>query len=160
MVRRNRARSSSLFLMELIISILFFSVFSAVCVQFFVKSHLLSNDANALNHAVNECACTAEIIRTTDHLPDTIQLLKDLHPDGTYPDIQPETSAADIVIYYNDSFQECTKNEAAYLFSLHIESENQMITADMLVSSADSEAVLYELSTKHHIARRTGNEER
>ena len=68
MVRRNRARSSSLFLMELIIAILFFSVFSAVCVQFFVKSHLLSNDANALTHAVNECASTAEMIHTADDL--------------------------------------------------------------------------------------------
>ena len=49
MIRRSRAQSSSLFLMELILAILFFSVTSAVCVQFFVKSHLLSRDSKILS---------------------------------------------------------------------------------------------------------------
>ncbi len=49
MKHRNRAQSSSLFLLELILAILFFSLASAVCVQFFVKSHLLSRDARNLN---------------------------------------------------------------------------------------------------------------
>lgn len=160
MVRRNRARSSSLFLMELIIAILFFSVFSAVCVQFFVKSHLLSNDANALTHAVNECASTAEMIHTADDLTAAIQILKSLYPDGSYPDMQTDPSEADIVIYYDDTFQPCIKEKAAYLLSLHIESEGQMIQTDMHVASANSESYLYELSTKHHIARRTDDEER
>lgn len=66
MVCKSRARSSSLFLMELILAILFFSVASGVCVQFFVRSHLLSRDSEALNHAVNECAGIAETVCTTD----------------------------------------------------------------------------------------------
>lgn len=160
MVRRNRARSSSLFLMELIIAILFFSVGSAVCVQFFVKSHLLNHDSDALNHAVNECAGTAEIIQTSDDLAGAIDILKNLYPNGSYPDIQADTKAADIVIYYDDAFKECIKDETAYLLSLHIESDERMISADMHVTSADSETYIYELSIKHHIARRTGYEER
>ena len=64
MVHKSRARSSSLFLMELIFAILFFSVASAVCVEFFVKAHLLSRDSDALSRAVNECAGAAEIICT------------------------------------------------------------------------------------------------
>ena len=54
MKHRNRAKSSSLFLLELVLAILFFSLASAVCVQFFVKSHILSRDAQRLNHAVSE----------------------------------------------------------------------------------------------------------
>lgn len=160
MIRRNRARSSSLFLIELIIAILFFSVGSAVCVQFFVKSHLLNHDSNALNHAVNECAGTAEIIQASDDLTDAIGILKDLYPDGSYPDTQADTAAADIVIYYDDDFKECIKADAAYLLSLHIHTDRQMINTDMHVTSADSESHIYDLSTKHHIARRTGYEER
>ena len=51
MNRKNRAQSSTLFLLELILAILFFSLASAVCVQFFVKSRLLSRGAQNLNHA-------------------------------------------------------------------------------------------------------------
>ena len=36
------AKRSSLFLLELIIAILFFSLTSAVCVQIFVRAHLIS----------------------------------------------------------------------------------------------------------------------
>ena len=48
--------------LKLFVIFLFFSASSAVCVEFFVKSHLMSNDSNALNHAVNECTGAAEII--------------------------------------------------------------------------------------------------
>ena len=66
MKRKNRPRSSSLFLMELILAILFFSIASAVCVQFFVKSHLLSRSSDALNYAANECASVAELLDTAN----------------------------------------------------------------------------------------------
>lgn len=62
MKQRNQANSSSLFLLELILAILFFSVASAICVQIFVKSHLLSKDARILNFAVNEVSNAAESI--------------------------------------------------------------------------------------------------
>lgn len=160
MVRRNRARSSSLFLMELIIGILFFSVFSTVCVQFFVKSHLLNNDSKVLNHAVSECSSTAEIINTADNLTVAIDILKNLYPNGSYPDFQTDTSRTDIVIYYDDAFKQCIKDEAAYYLFLHIKSNGQMIDTDMHITSSDSETYIYELSTKHHVARRTNYEKR
>ena len=84
MKHRSRARSSSLFLMELILAILFFSVASAVCVQIFVTSHMLSNDSRALNHGVNECANLAEIIDTADGIEDCLLLLKKTYPGGTF----------------------------------------------------------------------------
>lgn len=51
---------TGLFLMELIIAILFFSVSSAICVQLFVQSHLTSKDSVELNHAVEWCQNVAE----------------------------------------------------------------------------------------------------
>ena len=82
MIRKNRPRASSLFLMELIIAILFFSIASAVCVQFFVKSHLLSRDADALNHAVNECSSVAEALSTADSISSGLSLLSQLYPNA------------------------------------------------------------------------------
>lgn len=44
--------SSSLFLMELIIAILFFSLASTVCIQLFVKAHLLTEKSVNINHSI------------------------------------------------------------------------------------------------------------
>ena len=52
-MRQPRTHSgSSLFLMELILAILFFSVASAVCVQLFARAHTASEQSAALNRAV------------------------------------------------------------------------------------------------------------
>lgn len=52
---------SGLFLMELIISILFFSLASAVCIRLFAHSHIISretvNQNNAITHAQNMAEC-------------------------------------------------------------------------------------------------------
>lgn len=47
-----KSSKSSLFLMELIISILFFSLASAVCIQLFAKSHLLDQKTKRQNQTV------------------------------------------------------------------------------------------------------------
>lgn len=51
---------SSLFLMEMIICILFFSISAAVCVQFFVRSHTMSQSSIEENHAVIALESIAE----------------------------------------------------------------------------------------------------
>ena len=61
MKRRTTARSSSLFLMELIIAILFFSVAASICVQFFVKARLMSQEAAQLDAAVAGGAVSREM---------------------------------------------------------------------------------------------------
>ena len=43
---------SALFLMELIIVIFFFALTSAVCLQVFVKAHLVAKETKGLNYAV------------------------------------------------------------------------------------------------------------
>lgn len=58
---RNKASSrSGLFLMELIISILFFSLAGAVCVRLFVNAHIVSRDSVELNHALEWTQNVAE----------------------------------------------------------------------------------------------------
>lgn len=146
MMRKNRPRSSSIFLMELILAILFFSIASAVCVQFFVKSHLLSHDSNALNHAVNECAGAAEIIETADNMTDSMEIFKRVYPNGSYSDNQ-------LILYYDDTFAACNESNAFYFLTIYIEKSDQILIADIQFLQ-DSE-VIYELNIKHHIARRT-----
>ncbi len=159
MIRKNRPRSSSLFLMELILAILFFSIASAVCVQFFVKSHLLSRDSNALNHAANECSSVAEVLDTTETVADCITVLNQLYPDGTYPDASQDGGSpeARIKIYYDKNFLPCSAESSMYTLSLYIQHSGQMMIADMEFCNKDSDE-LFDLHTEHHIARRTGYE--
>lgn len=156
MIRKNRPRSSSLFLMELILAILFFSIASAVCVQFFVKSHLLSQDSNTLNHAANECASVAELLDTAETIDDCISLLNRSYPDGAYPGKSGsnESTEAEIAIYYDESFLPCSAEATVYTLSLSMQRSGQMIIADMEFCNTDSDR-LYSLQTKHHVARRT-----
>lgn len=56
----HRSSKSSLFLMELIMSILFFSLASAICLMMFIKSHTLSKESVELNHSVTLCESVVE----------------------------------------------------------------------------------------------------
>ena len=51
-MKRTPAKRSSLFLLELIIAILFFSLTSAVCVQFFARAHRISRQTQERYPAV------------------------------------------------------------------------------------------------------------
>lgn len=56
-----KSSKSNLFLLELIISILFFSIASAACIQLFVKAHLLDNKTKEQNLAVTWSQNLAEL---------------------------------------------------------------------------------------------------
>lgn len=92
MKQRNQANSSSLFLLELILAILFFSVASAVCVQIFVKSHLLSKDAQILNFAVNEVSNAAESLS-----PETV------YYDSEFSECSKEDAEYQMSVTFSDS---------------------------------------------------------
>ena len=62
MTRLKPARSS-LFLIELIIAILFFSAGSAVCVRAFAQAHLMSQAASDLSSASAQVSSAASVIR-------------------------------------------------------------------------------------------------
>lgn len=175
MIHRSRARSSSLFLMELILAILFFSVASAVCGQFFVKSHIMSQSSEVLTHAVNECSGMAEMICTADGMTEGMELLQKQYPQGDYPESGPMPSGtdpqadpdsyaeADVRLYYDDSFVSCGQESAAYVLEIHLAEREQMIEAVLEMREAgdtQDDASIYQLTAKHHIARRTGYDER
>ena len=80
MNRRTTARRSSLFLIELILSILFFAVAGSVCVQFFVKARLMSKESTQLTEAVEACTTASETISSGDSLEDISSRLAAVYP--------------------------------------------------------------------------------
>lgn len=60
-MKTSSSSRSGLFLMELIISILFFSLAGAVCVRLFVNSHIVSQNSVELNYALEWSQNVAEV---------------------------------------------------------------------------------------------------
>ena len=91
---------SSLFLMELIIALLFFSLASTVCIRLFVKAHSLSAQTVDQNYAVNYAQNMAEAFLGCDgDLPALQALLPDstLAGDGTVLSLEQNGYLAELV---------------------------------------------------------------
>lgn len=127
---------SSLFLMELIISILFFSLASTVCIQMFSKSHTLSKQTVDENHAMIQAQNLAESFLAADE-------------------------EMNLTFYFDNNWKECTKEQAAYYASILSHSaENSMISADIIVAPYPyTGSAIYTLSLQHHIPERRGSHE-
>ena len=115
---------SSLFLLELILAVLFFSVASALCIQIFTKAHLMSQDARDLNFAVNEVSSMAEQISAGTLHSDTAASSDDTASD---PSTQmPDDSLQDAAAYYDSGYASCEKADAVYVLTVHYEPENTL----------------------------------
>ncbi len=64
-MKKHSSCRSGLLLMELIFSILFFSLVSAVCLQLFVKACILGQETKELDMAVRCAVSAAELLEKT-----------------------------------------------------------------------------------------------
>ena len=119
---------SSLFLLELILAVLFFSVASALCIQIFTKAHLMSQDARDLNFAVNEVSSMAEQM--------------------------PDDSLQDAAAYYDSSYASCEKADAVYVLTVHYEPENTLLKDHISMDTIADNRNIYALDVTKHRQRR------
>ena len=91
-MKRTSNSRSSLFLIELIIAILFFSLVSAVCLKAFTRSHILTQNARDLNASLMQVESTAELLRTGEQ--------------------------ADAQTFYSSSWKTCEEKKAAYTITV------------------------------------------
>lgn len=109
---KNKSSKSGLFLMELILSIFFFSLSGAICVQLFVKSHLISQQSVDLNRAVECCQNVAEVFYGCNGNKEEMMLLLDNSYQNTsdqsafFLDEQPYTIS--VIIQEKDRMLVCT----------------------------------------------------
>lgn len=120
--------TSSLFLLELILAVLFFSVASALCIQIFTKAHLMSQDARDLNFAVNEVSSMAEQM--------------------------PDDSLQDAAAYYDSSYASCKKADAVYVLTVHYEPKDTLLKAHISMDTIADNRNIYTLDVTKHRQRR------
>lgn len=142
-MKNYRTHKSSLFLIELILAIAFFSLASAVCLQLFVKSHLLSRETTQLNTGVNLVTSTAEIFRQNYGDMDAIADL--------LPELQQQKSVDFYSAYYNEDGVPCTKADAAYKLTLTPDYTEDMALATIKISLTEDNHSIYELPVQIHV---------
>ncbi len=107
MMQTRGNRSSSLFLMELILVILFFALSSMVCVQLFAAARRMDQKALALNLGSRECGNVVQLTMAADSLDEALGQMEALYPlsrreqDAFYQD-------------YDASLRPCAAGEGAY----------------------------------------------
>ena len=138
------AKRSSLFLLELIIAILFFSLTSAVCVQIFVRAHLISRQTQELNMALEKVSGFSEVFLTGDSFS---ELLPEAADESENAD-----GSAEYVVSYDENWQICNSSDAAYQVQIQIEPQGALLHGTFTARSASDTAetsVIYSMETDY-----------
>ena len=138
--------------MELIIAILFFSLAAAICIQLFVKSHMISERSIALNHSILLAHNTAEIFYATNGDPEKMASLLGCGESSGTAAIADSDNASTLTLFYTDKFDCLDPAEAAssvfqQTISLYADSDPALITCHIVISELSSGDVIYSLDT-------------
>lgn len=138
--------------MELIIAILFFSLAAAICIQLFVKSHMISERSIALNHSILLAQNTAEIFYATNGDPEKMASLLGCGESSGTAAIADSDNTSTLTLFYTDKFDCLDPAEAAsavfqQTISLYADSDPALITCHIVISELSSGDVIYSLDT-------------
>ena len=132
----NTNRSSQLFLIEIIIAVLFFSLGSAVCVQAFVKAHLTSQEARDLAFASSTVSSAASVVRFSDG--DSARFF------DYFPGAVAEADGV-VVVRYGEDFSPCGETDAA-AYVLRVETQQDGSVEETQIRMYDEQdKLIYEL---------------
>lgn len=131
-------RRSTLFLLELLMAILLFSLAATVCVQIFVKSHTLEKESTELTKAVFLSTSVAEIFRSNDNYE---ELLFDEFPHAVFED-------RTYLIYCDENFSP-SASSGTYCLKFVTDIDDAFTTGHIYVyKMSDDSTLIYDLEIK------------
>ncbi len=139
MTRLKHSRSS-LFLIELIIAILFFSAGSAVCIRAFSQAWLMSREAADLSFASAQVSSAASAVRYTDG---SAEALRAYFPETEA--LEEEGDSRTCAVYYDEDRQPCSAAEASYVLTIRTIQDGNRTDAFLSMAGPDGESI-YELN--------------
>lgn len=155
-----KGSKSALFLMELIISILFFSLAGTVCIQLFVKSHTLGKETTADSHCLVACQNYAELFVSlmdaeSDAECDWDAIAKEIssHSDSKVSEQGVVTK------YFDEDWNTCDSENARYKAELHYNGYNKttgIYEASTRIYDCEDNTLLYSLPVSKHLPYRLG----
>lgn len=122
---------SSLFLIELIIAILFFSVGSAICVRGFVKAHSLSVKAQDLSFASAQVSSAASVLKYTDGSFEEFCRY--------FPDAAKDENG--FLVFYDSERQSCKRENAFYTLHAETSIKSDMIYVNLYVKNSKNKSI-------------------
>lgn len=149
-----RHSRSSLFLMEMILAILFFSLASAVCIQLFAKSHTLSKLTINQNHALIQTQNLAEGFLAAEG---DLEEISSLFPLSDF-----DEKSNSITLYFDDNWSPVETENAAFqaVLTEYPLVQDGLISADISVTECKQDkTLLYSLQVKQHIPERSESHE-
>ena len=150
MKKRKRASSSTLFLMELIVAVMFFALAATVCIAVFVRAHVLSTDAKELNMAANLTSDAAEIIRSQNSISGVRSLFIRSYKNAV---ISGPDSACEIDIYFDGNFREIIADHAVYKEQINMELADSLLVISIDFHGKDGN-VIYSIHLNHDLMQR------
>ncbi len=169
---RHSQQQSRLFLLEITLAILFFSLASAVCLRCFAKSHILSTQAAELNQAVSQSENIAELLRSlpendrkdAQKISNVLQLeypavnfsatdtATDMDTDIDTEIDSAQKSWGSWSLYFDSDWNSCQQAQAVYQIQIQAFCEDSVIlfhlNAEPASSSLDSSDSIYQLDLK------------
>lgn len=141
-MKKKVTSKSGLFLLEMMISILFFSIAAVICMQVFVKAHLLSREARDLNKAVSCAATGAEALMHISSQEELLGYLPGciLAEDGYY------------VVYYDREWKTCEAGSAYTCMEMWQTEGDGMRTGVITIGRIGEEEPVYQLETGRYIS--------
>ena len=140
-MNKYRKSKTSLFLMELVITILFFSLCAAICMQLFVKTHTLGEKTKELNHAVCAAQGFAEVMRGTDG---SLASILECYPDAV------SDGESFFEVFYDSDFNPCSYSEAVYVGDVTVTPNGAIQNMDIrIVKLSDTEEIFTLNATKY-----------
>ncbi|HBU11848.1 MAG TPA: hypothetical protein DEB31_03725 [Clostridiales bacterium] len=134
-----RTSKTKLFLMELIIIILVFSIAGAVCIDLFAQARLLSVNSTDTTNAMIEAQSAAEMVRNTNGDPRSV---------AGFP--QAAVSEDGYTVYYDANWGALPGSEGAvYQMRVAFSQEGNLFAADITVEKAG--AALYQINTVRYM---------
>lgn len=156
-------KRSSLFLIELMISIFFFSIASAVCIQLFARAKLVGDESEASNQAYLQAQSAASAFYAGDG---TLELIPGVYPNAVSVPSEAEggadaeRNASDAgqeryLIPFDENWNPCgQKDGAVYQMTITALASEQdpdaLRDAEIFVESLENHEILYELSLRYH----------
>lgn len=130
---------SGLFLMEMIISILFFSITSAITVQLFVKAHNIDDQSVSLSQGSIILQNLAEVFRSCDG--DFVQTSQQ------FDDLISEHKENCFLIYYNENWDASSHpSQNGYTLEAVFSESDQLRTLNLSIYSNQDNQIILELN--------------
>ncbi|MDL2237765.1 hypothetical protein LJC56_08060 [Christensenellaceae bacterium OttesenSCG-928-K19] len=134
-----RTSKTKLFLMELIIIILFFSIAGAVCMNLFTQAKLMSVSSTETTNAMLEAQAAAEVVRNTNGDVRTTEWLQGA--------VEEENGYS---VYYDEKWKAQQDSAGAvYRMQVVFSEEGSLVNADIVVSKAEKE--LFQLTAARYL---------